>query len=255
MKKAYQENASPTFYKYDYWGPDIEKEVNSLMLGIPNEKGEIVSKGATPKILEGFTVYDLDDGDIVQNIKEKSEYFKEGNTLRFVGARSRDDIASQIAPGTVYVASYDLKSKKSKMLAIQLPELAEKDKRDWNFYGNRRSPVTGIGDMFVMDVYSNGVAYRDISDPGTEGEWTNINSHTGSGLYIIPMTEKTTGDTIYKVYKDNPTETGFNDDTKASLIGTYRLSDYENMQDKTTGQKVNEIQLLQMQMIKDAFGK
>lgn len=259
MEKYHEEGQKPVKVGYSWWGKDVETDANALFAGAVNDDGSIIHPvGAS--IIKGISVWDMDTGEMIQGQKEKEKMFNiKDNSVRIIGRTQKNNIPYQIAPGVVVADVFDNKSGKSRMIAIQLPGEAEKQRRTWNWYSFMRAPTTGVGDMFTAEVRYNPSTqqismpiYHDISESGTEGKWENVNPESKDGVYIIPRHNKRTGEITYRVFNQNPSETNYLDDSNPYLIGVYNYNDYQGMTDEK-GEAIDPIDGLESQIIYDAY--
>jgi len=235
MKRIIKEERDrPYTLKYNYWGPDVEKEVNTVFGGGINDKGELTAEG-TKTMFEGSTLIDLTTGKYVQDIDDKGALTEKGNILRVLGTADKNDKAMQPQPGSIFIES--VSGGKSKMYLLKSEDLAQKEKPIWNFNGYQRDPLTGIGDVFAIDFYSDGTnhqeQYYDMSDPNTNNDQKNIQAQTANGLYFVPQREFGKGEVKVKVFAANPTGTDLEDVQNNPLyLKEYKVSDYNGSMQK-----------------------
>jgi len=229
MKRIIKEERDrPYSLKYNYWGPEVEKEVNTVFGGGINEKGELTAEGSKA-MFEGSTLIDLTTGEYVQDMDDKDALTAKDNILRVLGTADRNDKAMQPMPGSIFIESVN--GGKSKMYLVKSEDLAQKEKPMWNFNGYQRDALTGIGDVFAIDFYSDGTnhqeQYYDMSDPNTNNDQKNIQAQTGNGLYFVPQRDFSSGEIKVKVFAANPTGSDIEDTEKNPLyLKEYKASDY-----------------------------
>ena len=219
-----------------YTNDKTQKTANQSLYGQSNPGGVVKGQGSTT-LLEGQPVYNLTDGKVVQNIKDKRSLVKDKATVNALGPSDYQDIAKYPSPGILPFESNA--SGEMKQYGVEMPGLAEKQKAWWNLFGYVREPLSGIGPISVLEFpSSNKAEWHDVSDAGTNGNDFNVQETTGNGLYIVPVKDSRDGDVHIKVFAANPkdpnrthdeklvkSKTGIVDNDSPLFVREYKLRD------------------------------
>jgi hypothetical protein len=194
----------PITYDYVKPGPKEWVTMNQKYSGLNNKEGFIPEKQhGTSEILRGSTVWDLDKGTVLQNVKDKESLTKSGNTFSVMGPVADSDIAKQPHPGLVAIEAGPKGDEKR--YGIVDKDLYDKQRSIWNWLGYQRETVTKVSPVFAIDINDrNGsITYHDVSDAGTNGNDANV--HGGqNALYFITREDPSDGKIKVDVYSRNP---------------------------------------------------
>lgn len=256
MKEVEKDTRKQTYdLTLSYWGPEAEKYFNTVVGGAINDKGELTTDGSKVMI-EGQTIYDVTNGKILQDIKEKDAITNKGNILRMLGKSTKEDKAYQPIPGLVYFEN--VKGNKSNVYGMQMPDLVQADKPLWNLYSPQRNHMTGVGNVYAVDyIPGRNLVFSDVSDSGTNGDQENVSAKSKDGKYFVPFYDMSnTGevDLVVRVFDKNPAKLNidYTDPDDKSYIKEYKLSDYSYTEDEQ-GNVITPEQSLQETMYGETF--